>query len=136
MAIRAFELQDQIFEWFANDAQLLALLGNPATPEALNNKFRREVCGMDEVEGCLDFINFYFLPSGGRTGNYKVNRNSLFVDFFCAFRNDAIALSERVNEIIEGNSNEEILMSSEGQLPSGITGVYLYRQKYMPLVRG
>jgi hypothetical protein len=113
---------------------MLGLLGNPTTDEEKDMRVRREdqspeVLTTDD----LDFIAVFFVDAAP-TKNYMVNKGYLIVDYYTSIRYNAKLLSERVAELLQGY--DEIKLYSEGQAISGITGIYKYRQRYNPLVRG
>lgn len=129
-----FKTQDQIFELLSNDTELMNLLGNPATDEELNIKLKREMTSIDVFDtNDLDFISFYFV-NAMPTKNYKVNKGVLIIDYFTSLRYNAGELSEKIKTILSEKLGLQIM--SEGQIASGIVGVYQYRQRFMPLVWG
>lgn len=129
-----FRTQDQIYELLGNDLEVLALLGNPSTDEEKNIKLKREITSLDVFETSdLDFLSFYFIDAVP-TKNFKVNKGILIIDYFAALRYNAGELSEKVKSVLARKLDLQIM--SEGQIPSGIIGVYQYRQRFMPLVWG
>jgi len=130
----AFKTQDQIFDLLRNDQELMTLLGSPATDEEINIKLKREMTSIDVFNtDDLDFISFYFI-NAMPTRNHKVNRGVLVIDYFTSLRYNAGELSERVKTVLADKLDLQIM--SEGQIPSGIVGVYQYRQRFMPLIWG
>ena len=114
---------------------MLSLLGNPVGDEQLNNKIRREEQSPDVItDADMDFISLYFID-GIQTKNHLANRGVLQVDFFCATRYSALNLVNQFRSIMKSNWADYKVVH-EGQSPSGISGVYKYRLRYVALIDG
>lgn len=128
----AFKTQDQIFNILKSDTVLLNIIGNPVGNDALNIKFKREMCSVDVINAKdLDFISFYFV-NAMPTKNYMVNKGILIIDYYTALRYNSMLLSDRVVFLL--NKYMDLNISSEGQIPSGMVGIYQYRQRFMPTI--
>ena len=142
--METFEVQNEIFQLFYNDLQMLSLLGiiTPyqyefVTPsqvyeelnfELLNEKIRREELMLSEIKPeVLPFVTFVFIDSL-ESKNHLVNRGILEVNIFCSVRYEASGIYSRVKTLLKQKFDLQLI--HEGQVASGIQGIYCYRTRF------
>lgn len=132
----SFDRQDKIFEYFIGDTTLIGLLGitDVNDNDQLNSHIRREVQSVDLLTtDSLPFIVEYF-PNTHPTSNYRVNSGVLEIDVYAGTRYDAMLLSKRIKEILEQNYEDTALIH-EGQVSSGVKGIYEFSMRFKPLIK-
>ena len=128
----SFALQDSIFSLLTNDVQMLSLLNNPSGNEELNLRCRREDLLVSELSPeAIPFVSFVFIDAQ-LTNNYLTNNGVLEVNIYTVSRYDAMNIYRRLKELLY--SDERYRIIAEGQIPSGISGIFLYRLRLKPII--
>lgn len=130
--METFDIQNEIYDLLTNDTELLALLGDPIDDESKNLRFRREELMLSEVKPeIIPFVSFVFIDSL-ESKNMLRNRGILEVNIFCSVRYEASGIYTRVKTLLKQKFDLQLI--HEGQVASGIQGIYCYRVRFRLLV--
>ena len=125
------ELLDELYAACWKNAELASLLSNPSTPKERSERIHREITPMSYATAeKVNFISMYF-GSATETDNIYVIRGFLIVDYYARSRNDIKKMKSLVSEILQ---DKDIFRVSAGSIPSETKGVFIYSEKYRPLV--
>jgi len=101
--------------------------------DQLNTRVRREELSMDRLTvDTLPFISLVFI-NAHPTGNFKVNKGVLELNIYTCTRYDAMNIYGVVKKLLQ-NSYEDFQVIHEGQVSSGVTGVYEYSIRFYPMI--
>lgn len=127
-----FDIQDELYLAFTNDDALMEELGNPIGHEAKNLRFRREELMLSELTAeILPFITFVFIDSI-ESKNMLRNRGILEVNIYCSSQYQAGIIYRRLKDVLK--QLYDIQLIHEGQVSSGVSGIYCYRTRFKLLV--
>lgn len=125
------DLLNVLYSKFCKNEELMALLGNPKTPEERNARIHREIMPLDYATSeNVNFISMY-LSSATETDNQYVTRGFLNIDYFTSSRSDLGKIKRIVTDILQ---EMDIFCCSMYNAPSITKGVYRYSQKFRPLL--
>jgi len=128
----SFSLQDDIFELCRSSTELLSIFGITDNDDQLNERIRREECPVELLTtDSLPFLSLVFI-NAHPTRNYLVNTGVLEMNIYSSTRYDAMQIYRIVKGLLQ--SREDFAIHAEGQVPSGIVGIYQYRVRFSPLV--
>lgn len=124
-------LLDDLYHQFCQNTDLMKLLGNPQTPQARNDRIRRELTPLSyATTNNVNFISIY-LSSATETENIYVVRAYLHVEYYTKSREDLAKIKRLVTEILRDNG---YFATSMYNLPSETKGIYRYIQSFRPLI--
>lgn len=130
--METFAIQDNIYELFTSDTELMDRLGKPSDDKSKNLRCRREEINLNELKPeIVPFVSFVFIDSL-KSDNYLRNNGILELNIFCSDRFQAIGIYDRCILLLE--QKFEIQVFREGQVNSDISGIYCYRTKFKILV--
>jgi hypothetical protein len=130
--METFAIQDKVYGIFTNDTELLSLLGDPTDDESKNLRFRREELMLTELNTeVIPFLSFVFIDSL-ESKNYLRNKGILEVNIYCSVRYEAMGIYRRLQALLKENFDIQVI--HEGQVASGIQGIYCYRVRYRIIV--
>jgi hypothetical protein len=125
------DLLDEIYAACWKNTELTALLGNPKTAAERSARIHREVTPLSYATADnVNFISMYF-NSATETDNIYAIRGFLIVDYYGKSRGDIKRMKKIVTEIMQ---DKDIFCTSRGSIPSDAKGVYIYSEKYRPLI--
>lgn len=125
-----FELLDLLYIKLYRAQGLLELLGNPSTPEAKNERIRRELTPLDYITADkVNCLAMYF-SSGTETNNLYVVRGFLNLDYFTKSREDLKKIQRIVSQVMIDNDIFRVSFHNES---SDTKGIFRYTEKYRPL---
>nr|DAM93972.1 MAG TPA: hypothetical protein [Caudoviricetes sp.] len=125
------ELLDTVYAACWKNAELTALLGNPTTPKARSERIHREITPMSYATADnVNFISMYF-SSATETDNIYAIRGFLTVDYYCKSHGDIKKLKRIVTQILQ---DMDIFCTSRASIASDVKGVFIYSEKYRPLI--
>ena len=131
----SFGTQDIIFDDFAADNELNGLLGitDNTNNEQLNNKIYREELPIVQITPeALPFLYIVFINAHA-TNNFMVNKGVLELSVYAGTRYDAMNIIRACKEILQ-NNYEDYQIIHEGQVSSGVSGIYKYILRFTPLI--
>ena len=131
----SFELQDEIWSLFRSSPEVLSILGvtDDQDYDQLNTRIRREECPVSLLTpDVLPFVSLVFINSH-RTGNHLVNNGVLELSIYTSTRYDAMRLFKVLKELLQ-NRYEDFSIVHEGQIPSGVVGIYQYSIRFSPFI--
>lgn len=124
-------LLDDLYHQFCQNADLMKLLGSPQTPQARNDRIRRELTPLSyATTNNVNFISMY-LSSATETENIYVVRAYLHIEYYTKSREDLAKIKRLVTEILRDNGYFAVSMFN---LPSETKGIYRYVQSFRPLI--
>lgn len=129
-----FDVQDKLFNLFVDDTELCKLLSitDPKNNDLTNTKIRREIQSTELINNKnLPFISVFFANSY-RTGNWKMNHGLLEIDVYSGTRYNAKKIVKRIKSLL--SEYDDMYVYHEGQVASGIVGIYEYSMRLYPLV--
>lgn len=129
-----FDVQDKLFNLFISDKELCNLLSikDPTNNDLINSKIRREIQSSELVNSkALPFLTVVFSNSY-RTENWKMNHGLLEIDVYSGTRYSAKKIVKRIKSLL--STFDDMWIYHEGQVASGITGIYEYSMRLLPLV--
>lgn len=125
------ELLNEIYKKLWQNEKLVKLLGNPKTPAERTERIKRGITPLTfATADKVNFINIY-LSSATETDNIYVDRAFLNVTYYGKTYNDLMDMSEIVHDILQ---DMDIFCSSMYDVASDVKGVYIYTQKYRPMI--
>ncbi|BAL84684.1 hypothetical protein SELR_pSRC400330 (plasmid) [Selenomonas ruminantium subsp. lactilytica TAM6421] len=125
------ELFGKIYQELWKDADLAKLLGNPKTPQERSERIRMGITPLSYATADkVNFISMY-LSSTTETENIYAVRAFLNVDYYGKSYSDLLQMSEIVGRVMERLG---ILCDSSYDVASNTKGVYIYTQKYRPII--
>lgn len=125
------ELLTRIYQEVWKDKELAKLLGNPKTSKARSEKVRMGITPLSYATAeKVNFISIY-LSSCTETENVYAVRAFLNVDYYGKSWSEAMKMSEIVGDIMERMG---ILCESSYDVASPAKGVYVFTQKYRPII--
>ena len=97
--MNSFKFQDEIYNLFINDHELMSLMGDPFDDEEMNLRFRREEFDITELDSeSFPFLTVIFIDTD-YTGNYLRNTGLLEIVIYSLCRYDAMRIYERVRAL-------------------------------------
>ena len=131
--MNSFKFQDEIYNLFINDHELMSLMGDPFDDEEMNLRFRREEFDITELDSeSFPFLTVIFIDTD-YTGNYLRNIGLLEVVIYSLGRYDAMRIYERVRALFRKHYPEMTIVT-EGQIYTEVRGMYCYRTRFNPLI--
>ncbi len=131
--IITFDIKNNIFQIFTNDTELMNILGCQDDNESKDLKFRRQSKMLTEVDiGVLPFVSFVFIDASP-TNNYLRNKGLLELDIVCSSDYEAEQIYKKIIPLLQQRF-EDFRITAEGEVNSGISGIYCYRIRFKPLV--
>ena len=128
-----FDIKNKLFEVFTNDTELKNIVSCLDEDESKNLKFRRQTKVLTEVDiDMLPFVSFVFIDANP-TGNHLMNKGLLELDIVCSVDYEAEIIYKTIVPLIH-QQLEDLRIVAEGEVSSGISGIYCYRLRFKPLV--
>jgi hypothetical protein len=131
--MNSFKLQDEIYNLFVNDYELMSLMGDPFDDEEMNLRFRREEFDITEIDSeAFPFLTILFWDTA-ETRNYLRNVGLLEITIYSLGRYDASRIFERIRMLFRKHY-PEMKLTAEGQIYTEVRGMYCYRTRFNPLI--
>lgn len=131
--MNSFKFQDELYNLFINDHELMSLMGDPFDDEEMNLRFRREEFDITEIDSeAFPFLTILFLDTD-ETQNYLKNIGILEITIYSLGRYDASRIFERVRTLLR-KYYPEMKLITEGQIYTEVRGMYCYRTRFNPLI--
>ena len=141
-----FDMQDKIFSLFSTDTAMKTALGITADylatfggddeynlQCALDIKIKRQELSLDQVVvENLPYMTTAFI-NAHVTRNYLVNHGVLEIITYGSWI-DAKSIVKIQKKILQDNF-EDYQVTREGQVSSGVSGIYAYSVRYNPIVK-
>lgn len=110
----------------------MSIFGDPTDDESKNLKFRRQTKVLTEVDvEQLPFVSFVFIDADV-TKNYLRNKGLLELNIYCSADYEAEIIYNAIVPLVK--QLDDVSIIAEGEVASGIPGIYCYRVRFRPLV--
>lgn len=140
IGIDTFDLQDELYDLFSTDSELISYLKLEATPleESLQNKIRRtkvdETVLETDTTDILPFFSYSFIAGMSRTSNYLVNKSPMQINIYYNYDADIRPIYKKIKKLLNENY-DDMRVISEGQYTSAsFQSIRCYRFIVSPLV--
>jgi len=125
------ELFSRIYKKLWEDKELAKMLGNPKSPQGRSERIRMGITPLSYATADkVNFISMY-ISSTTETENKHAVRAFLNIDYYGKTFSDSLRMSEIVGGIME---DLDIMCDSSYDVASDTKGVYIYTQKYRPII--
>lgn len=131
----SFGMQDEIFMLFRGSPELMSLLNITDTEDydQLNTRIRREELEVKLLTAdVLPFVSIVFV-NAHPTENHLINKGVLELCIYTSTRNDALHIYRVAKGLLQ-NHYEDFRIVHEGQISSGVTGIYAYSIRFYPMI--
>jgi hypothetical protein len=132
-----FDLQDNIFNYFLSDSNLVTDLSIVDITDMDNVKKKIRTSFGDPTllttddDSVFPFFECSFVPSVATTNNYLLNRQPLQIRVYYLFETDKKTLAKAIDKILKNNF-EDMQIISQGEYSTGAKDIYCWRITYRP----
>lgn len=130
----SFEVQDMLFNKFTSDTELMQFLNATDTNnyDLLNKKVQREILAPETIKPEDAPFIYIICVNAYVTNNWMRNNAIMEIGAYTGSRYDAINIIRACHRLLRTYDGYSII--HEGQVSSGVSGIYKYAIRFSPLI--